>query len=111
MGGVRGGPGRPRACLHEAGRRARSPQQPPPPGGAEMIWLTWRQFRTQALSAAAALAVFAILLAATGPHMASLYAASGLSGCRGGSCQNLAGSFEAQLQSTAIYPALYLISV
>jgi predicted Na+-dependent transporter len=36
-----------------------------------MIWLTWRQFRTQALSAAAALAVFAILLAATGPHMAS----------------------------------------
>jgi ABC-2 family transporter protein len=76
-----------------------------------MIWLTWRQFRTQALSAAAALAVFAILLAATGPHMASLYAASGLSGCRGGSCQNLAGSFEAQLQSTAIYPALYLIGV
>jgi hypothetical protein len=51
-----------------------------------MTWLTWRQFRVQAMIAAA-LAVFAALLAATGPHMASLYAASGLSGCRGGSCQ------------------------
>ena len=33
-----------------------------------MIWLTWRQFRPQAVTAAAALAVFAILLAATGPR-------------------------------------------
>ena len=31
---------------------------------------------------AAALAAFAILLAATGPHLASLYAASGISGCQ-----------------------------
>src|SRR6202042_1827298 len=45
------------------------------------------------------------------PHMASLYAASGLSDCHGASCQNLAGSFEAELQSTATYQALYLISV
>ena len=29
---------------------------PQPPGGAEMTWLTWRQFRAQAISAAAALA-------------------------------------------------------
>ena len=43
-----------------------------------MIWLTWRQFRVQALTAAAALAAFAILLAATGPHLASLYAASAI---------------------------------
>ena len=76
-----------------------------------MIRLTWLQFRTQALTAAAALAAFAVLLAVTGPHMASLYAASGLSSCHGGSCQNLAGSFEAQLTSTATYRALYLISV
>ncbi len=76
-----------------------------------MIWLTWRQFRTQAFTAAAALAVLAVLFAVTGPHMASLYAASGLSGCHGASCQNLAGSFEAELQSTATYQALYLISV
>ena len=45
-----------------------------------MIWLTWRQFRAQALTAAAALAAFAILLAATGPHLASLYAASAITG-------------------------------
>jgi hypothetical protein len=41
-----------------------------------MTWLTWRQFRGQAVAAGAALAAFAILLAATGPHLASLYAAS-----------------------------------
>jgi hypothetical protein len=76
-----------------------------------MIRLTWLQFRAQAVTAAAALAAFALLLAATGPHMASLYAASGLSSCRGGNCQNLAGYFLSQLQSTGTYPALYLISV
>jgi hypothetical protein len=68
-----------------------------------MIRLTWLQFRAQAVTAATALAAFAVLLAATGPHMASLYAASGLSGCHGGSCQNLAGGFEAQMQSTGAY--------
>ena len=76
-----------------------------------MIRLTWLQFRVQAVTPAAGLAAFAVLLAATGPHMASLYAASGLSNCHGGSCQNLAGCFEFELQSTGIYTALYLISV
>jgi hypothetical protein len=75
-----------------------------------MIRLTWLQFRAQAVTAAAALAAFAALLAATGPHMASLYAASGLSSCRGGSCPNLAGYFLMQLQ-TGGYTFLYLISV
>jgi hypothetical protein len=37
-----------------------------------MIWLTWRQFRVQALTAAAALVAVTILLGATGPHLASL---------------------------------------
>ena len=37
-----------------------------------MTWLTWRQFRAQAFTAIAAMAVFAVLLAATGPHLASL---------------------------------------
>jgi hypothetical protein len=76
-----------------------------------MIRLTWLQFRTQAVTAAVALAAFAVLLAATGPHMASLYAASGLSNCRGGSCQNLAGGFEFELQSAGMYLPLYLISL
>ena len=76
-----------------------------------MIRLTWLQFRAQVVTAAAALAAFAALLAATGPHMASVYAASGLSSCHGGNCRNLAGDFLAQLQSTGTYPALYLISI
>jgi hypothetical protein len=74
-----------------------------------MIWLTWRQFRVQAYTAAAALAAFAILLAATGPHLASLYTASGLSSCHG-SCPNLARYFVGQLQTSG-YAVLYLISV
>ena len=51
------------------------------------------------------------LIVLVASRVRSLYAASGLRTCHGGSCQNLAGSFEAQLQSTATYPALYLISV
>jgi hypothetical protein len=58
-----------------------------------VTWLTWRQFRGQAAAAATALAAFAILLAATGPHLASLYAASGIPGCRGAACGQLANNF------------------
>jgi len=38
-----------------------------------MIWLTWRQFRAQAVVAAGALALLAIALAVTGPQLAHLY--------------------------------------
>jgi hypothetical protein len=64
-----------------------------------MIWLTWRQFRTQATTAVAALAAFAILLALTRPHMDSLYAASGITGCHGGACGVLASQFLNQLSN------------
>ena len=43
-----------------------------------MIWLTWRQFRAQAITAIAGVAVFAIVYGVTGPRLAHLYAASGL---------------------------------
>ena len=49
-----------------------------------MIWLTWRQSRLQAASAAVVLAAIVILLAVTGPHLASLYAGSRIGSCRGG---------------------------
>lgn len=39
-----------------------------------MIWLTWRQFRVQALVIAAAVAVIAAFLATTGPGLAHEYA-------------------------------------
>ena len=76
-----------------------------------MTWLTWRQFRAQAFTAIAALAVFAVLLAATGPHLASLYAASGLTSCQPSNCADLASSWLSQLNAAHTYPMLYLASV
>ena len=76
-----------------------------------MIWLTWRQFRVQALTAAAALAAFAILLAATGPHLASRYAASAITGCHGFACTTAAITFLSQLQTTSLYPVVYLLGI
>jgi hypothetical protein len=74
-----------------------------------MTWLTWRQFRPQAATATAALAAFAVLLAVTGPHLASLYAASGITGCRSGSCGQLAGNFLGQV--SGIYPVVYMLGL
>ncbi|HEV3287369.1 MAG TPA: hypothetical protein VG123_00090, partial [Streptosporangiaceae bacterium] len=69
-----------------------------------MIWLTWRQFRAQALTAAAAVAAFAILLAATGPHLANLYAASRITGCHGDTpCGTAASHFLSRLAVTSPY--------
>ena len=55
-----------------------------------MMWLTWRQFRAQAITAIAALAAFAIALALTESHMASMYDSSGLLTCHRGTCPGLA---------------------
>jgi hypothetical protein len=46
-----------------------------------MIWLTWRQFRPQAIAAACALAAVAIVLIATRPGLSADYTAAGLSAC------------------------------
>ena len=75
-----------------------------------MIWLTWRQFRAQALTAAAALAAFAVLLAVTGPHLASLYANSGISGCHGDSCGQLASNFLRQI-GVGSDPVVYMLGI
>jgi ABC-type transport system involved in multi-copper enzyme maturation permease subunit len=72
-----------------------------------MIWLTWRQFRVQAITAAAVLAAVAILLGATGPSLASMYATSGIVGCRGDSCANLASAFLNEAQSRGMYHVIY----
>ncbi len=76
-----------------------------------MIRLSLLQFRAQAAAGAAALAAFAILLAATGPHLASLYAASGISGCQPASCEHLASNFLQQLYAAGTYWVLYLLGV
>jgi ABC-type transport system involved in multi-copper enzyme maturation permease subunit len=74
-----------------------------------MIWLTWRQFRAQAITAAAALAAFAILLAATGPGLASRYATSKITGCHGFGCQSAANTFFAQL--AGLDTVVYLVGI
>ena len=76
-----------------------------------MIWLTWRQFRIQTLAAAAALAAFAILLAATGPHLASLYAASAITGCHGGTCLTAVSGFLSRLSVTSPYSLVYELGI
>jgi hypothetical protein len=46
-----------------------------------MIWLTWRQFRPQAIATAAALAALAIVLAVARRGLATGYATAGLAAC------------------------------
>jgi ABC-type transport system involved in multi-copper enzyme maturation permease subunit len=80
-----------------------------------MIWLTWRQFRAQALTAAGGLAAFAILLAATGPSLAGRFAGSGITGCHGGyavgGCMTAAIGFLNRIAATTLYPAVYALGL
>lgn len=73
-----------------------------------MTWLTWRQFRVQAVTAVAALVVFAILLAATEHHVASLYNTSRVAGCST-TCQLAAGNFLGQV--SGIYTVVFTLGV
>ncbi len=75
-----------------------------------MIWLTWRQFRTQAIAAAAALAILALIFGMTGPHLAHLYDVSGLATCHA-RCSALTAGFLDSVKSDAIYPVLYIAGV
>ena len=74
-----------------------------------MIWLTWRQFRIQAITTVAALAAFAILLAVTGPHLASLYSTSKVPGCHGFACSNAADAFLGKL--AGLDTLVYLLGI
>ena len=74
-----------------------------------MIRLGMLQFRIQAITAAVTLAAFAILLAATGPHLASMYAADGLDSCHGSSCLSMATYFTGSL-TAGPYGVLFLLS-
>ncbi|HEY2520368.1 MAG TPA: ABC transporter permease, partial [Streptosporangiaceae bacterium] len=73
-----------------------------------MMWLTWRQARVQTLVTAALVAVFAILLLATGPHLVTLYRDSGFAACHR-DCGQSAGNFLNQLASTTPYHLIYLL--
>ena len=62
-----------------------------PPGGSRrragedrpMIWVAWRQFRTQALVTLGLLAAFAVLVLVTGLHLRDVYSSLGGTHCSG----------------------------
>ncbi|HWD09833.1 MAG TPA: ABC transporter permease subunit [Actinomycetota bacterium] len=57
-----------------------------------MTWVAWRQFRIQAVLAAAGLAVIAGVLAVTGPHLLALYRSDVVDCASSGTCN--AGAFQ-----------------
>jgi hypothetical protein len=76
-----------------------------------MMWLTWRQFRAQAIVAAAGLALIAIVLAVSGIHLASAYHASGITACQThGNCGQLASNFLRSLRGSG-YQVVFIITV
>jgi hypothetical protein len=67
-----------------------------------MIWLTWRQFRTQTWIAIAALIVVAGVLAIGANEIAKLYTDSGLATCTGAdACDNLMDNFLRHARESA----------
>jgi hypothetical protein len=72
-----------------------------------MIWLSWRQFRGQAIVAAAVLAVLAVALAVTGFRLTHLYDTSGVAACQAhGDCGTVVNAFLNQAK-TGIYSVLF----
>jgi hypothetical protein len=75
-----------------------------------MTWLTWRQSRAQAIAAAAALTLLAIVLTVTGPNLAHLYDTSGIATCHPyAACHTLADSFTNKLSKIDV--VLYFIGI
>ena len=75
-----------------------------------MIRLSMLQCRTQAATAAAALAVLAVILAASGPHLFGIYDSSGIATCQAhGDCAPLAISFVNKL--AGFYAVFYFIGI
>src|SRR5579875_1647914 len=72
-----------------------------------MIWLTWRQARVQTLVTAGLVAVFAIVLLATGPHLTSLSRQSAFAGCHR-DCAGAASRFLISLGANGFYHQVYL---
>jgi hypothetical protein len=66
-----------------------------------MMWLTWRQFRLQALVAVAALAALGLALGLTGPNLARLYAQT----C--GTSRSCTAAFLSLVRADGTYPLLY----
>ncbi|HTX27826.1 MAG TPA: ABC transporter permease subunit [Streptosporangiaceae bacterium] len=73
-----------------------------------MIRFSWVQFRVQAAVAAVALAAFAVILAATGPHLFHLYDTSGVATCQArADCVSLASSLVSRIPG--FYTTMYFL--
>jgi ABC-type transport system involved in multi-copper enzyme maturation permease subunit len=76
-----------------------------------MTWLTWRQFRAQAIGAAIFIAVFAAIFVKTGIDLSHLAAVNGVGSChRHGNCAKATADFFSQMRGDAIYPALLFVA-
>ncbi|HEY1640093.1 MAG TPA: ABC transporter permease [Streptosporangiaceae bacterium] len=74
-----------------------------------MLWLSWRQFRAQALVGAAVLAVAAVALGLAGASLAHLYAVAGVPGCQAaGGCARALRLFSASTDGAASVHVLEL---
>jgi hypothetical protein len=79
-----------------------------------MIWLTWRQFRTQAIVAASFLAVIAIGLIISGIGLRHSYHDAGLSACPAHpDCGRLAADFVSAVRSGSVgpYGVIFYVSI
>jgi hypothetical protein len=74
-----------------------------------MMWLTWRQFRGQAIAGAAILFALAVALAVTWPGLISQYDQAGLNTCHA-TCGSLAGNFVGDLKNSP-YVALFYTGI
>jgi ABC-type transport system involved in multi-copper enzyme maturation permease subunit len=76
-----------------------------------MIWLSWRQFRVQAIVAGCVLAGLAIVLLSTGFTLASLYDSSNLPGCPNPhACAQALASFTGELRGS-IYQFVFYFCI
>ena len=65
-----------------------------PAGSLAMIWLSWRQSRTQAAVVFGTLAALAVLVVITGLRLRDLYDTSGIAGCaQAGDCDTVTAAF------------------
>lgn len=75
-----------------------------------MIWLAWRQFRAQGITAAIGLLLLGAWLLATGPELADQYS-TGLAGCTSIGCDQFTDGFVDQHQKALLGLTLVVLVV
>ncbi|MHA6758046.1 transporter [Streptacidiphilus sp. PAMC 29251] len=77
-----------------------------------MIWLTWRQFRTQAMAASGILAAVAVLYCCTGQNLHQMFDSSGIATCRtAAACSAAQSAFLDRVKGDTLYPILYFVGI